>query len=383
MSAKSNKKNRLERYVYKKLTEELVYSSDNRHHILNENEQKQLKEIKRKTFLKAGLTGALAIILLYTPFYLFPHLFPDTSIWIPLFGKYYDVPIIFLAYSLFLVLIEIGLLVYFNIHAVKNISVACGYPDRRDPHFETDVNALIAVGLERKQKSQEALGIDPFEGLSKFQMFFYSAIYIMKAALTNFLFKLIVRRILGRYALRVVMDFVGVPVYAFWNCWAANRVMNETRVRVMAAPVIKDISVQLFEEQKDNQEFINEMYYILDYIAILKRKFHYNHYLLSISLLNQFDISIDPDHEYDPAFMKRIQEGSELTKQGFSKLLLFGMLIDGTLSKKEEYLVYKMHEKNYFVYTREEAKKWTKDYFNGKGIETLVYGNKGSKQWAE
>ena len=95
----------------------------------------------------------------------------------------------------------------------------------------------------------------------------------MKAALTNFLFKLLVRRVLGRYALRMVMDFAGVPVYAFWNCWAANRVMNETRVRVMAAPVIKDIAKQIYVEQRDNPEFVKELYYILDYIAIVKRKF--------------------------------------------------------------------------------------------------------------
>ena len=90
-------------------------------------------------------------------------------------------------------------------------------------------------------------------------------------------------------------------------------------------------------------------------------------------MLNQFDISIDPEHDFDPDSLKRIREGSELTQQGFSKLLLFGMLIDGSLSKKEEYLIYKMHEDGYFVYDRDDAKKWTKDYFNGRGVEELVY----------
>ena len=161
MSEKTNKKNRLERYVYEKLTEERAYSSDNRHHILNEKEQQDLKKIKYQTFVKAGVTGALAVVVLYFPFYLFPDLFPDTNVWVPLMDKYYAIPIVFFAYSMILVVIEIALLMYFNISAVKGISHACGYPDPRDPHFETDVNALIAVGLERKQKSQEALGIDP------------------------------------------------------------------------------------------------------------------------------------------------------------------------------------------------------------------------------
>lgn len=375
MSEKRKTNKRLEYYVYRQLTQNRNYSSDDRHHILTEEEQDELKKIRISTFWKAGITGGISIVLLYTPYYLYPELFPETKIWLPYFSEYYGVPLVFLAYSLFLVMIEIAVLVYFNIHAVKNIAHACGYPNPNDPHFETDVHALIAVGLERKQKSQEALGINPFEGLSRIEMLLFTTVYMMKAALSNFLFKLLVSRILGRYALRVVIDFAGVPVYAFWNCWAANRVMNETRVRVMAAPIINDLSNQLMEEQKDNPEFINEIYYILDYIAITKRTFHYNHYLLSINMLEKFSISIDPEHEYDPGFLLRIEKGSDRTKRGFSKLILFGMLIDGKLSKKEEYLISKMHKEGYFTFSREQGKRWTEDYFSGRGLEQLVYFN--------
>jgi len=373
--SKPKKKNRLERFVYKELTSEKSYSDSERHHILTKEEQERLKKIKLFTFLKAGSTGALVIIILYVPYYIWPEWFPDTQVWVPLMEEYYAVPLVFLFYSLILVLIEIALLTLYNISAIKNISKACSYPNPKDKHYESDVNSLVAVGLERKQKGQSTLGINPFEGLSKFQVLTYTALNLMKAALTNFLFKLIVRRLLGRYALRIFVDLAGVPVYAFWNSWAANRVMNETRVRVMAAPVTKDLAAEIFEVQKDNQEFKNELYFILDYIAIVKRTFHYNHYLLSISMLEKFSISIDPEHKYDPEFINRIKNGSKLTQSGFSKLLLFGMLIDGKLSKKEEFLIFKMHKQGYFSYGREQSKKWTKDYFSGRGIEELVYGS--------
>ncbi len=367
------KKNRLERYVYKRLTKKGSYSSDDRHHILNEQEQAELKRIRNQTFWKAGLTGAIAILVLYLPKYAWPEWFVDTHVWVPYLDEYYDVPIIFLVYSLVLVIIEIAILTSFNISAVQRIAQTCGYPDPKEPHYESDVNALIAVGLERKQKSQTALGINPFVGLTKLQLLAFTLFNLMKAALTNMLFKLIVRRFLGRYALRILVDLAGVPVYAFWNAWAANRVMNETRVRVMAAPIIKELARELVREQKDNPEFIKELYYILDYIAIVKRTFHYNHYLLSVTMLKEFGQNIDPEHQYDPQFLKRIEESSDLTKSGFSKLMLFGMIIDGSLSKKEEYLIYKMKKGNYFDFTREQAKKWTKDYFEGRGLEELVY----------
>jgi len=374
--SESPQKNRLERYVYSKLTKGKSENESERHHILTEAEQERLKRIKLFTFLKAGSTGALAIIILYVPYYIWPEWFPDTQIWVPLMDTYYAVPIVFLLYSLVLVIIEIALLTLYNISAIKDISNACNYPNPKDKHYEADVNALIAVGLERKQKGQSALGINPFEGLSKFQVLTYTALNLMKAALSNFLFKLIIRRLLGRYALRIFVDLAGVPVYAFWNSWAANRVMNEARVRVMAAPVTKDLATEIFESQKNNQEFHDELYYILDYVAIVKRTFHYNHYLLSISMLEKFSIPIDPEHTYDPEFINRIKNGSKLTQEGFSKLLLFGMLIDGKLSKKEEFLIFKMHKQGYFSYDRDQAKIWTKDYFLGRGIEELIYAEK-------
>ena len=368
----TKKKNRIERYVYKKLTSEKSSRDSERHHMLTFEEQEKLKRIKFFTFLKAGFTGAFAIIILYIPYYVWPEWFPDTQLWIPLMDAYYAVPVVFLLYSLVLVIIEIALLTLYNISAIKEISQACSYPNPNDMNYESEVNSLVAVGLERKQKGQSTLGINPFEGLPKYQVLTYTAFHLMKAALTSFILKLILGKLLGRYALRIFVDLAGIPVYAFWNIWAANGVMNETRIRVMAAPVIKDLSKELFSSQKDNDEFKNELYYILDYIAIIKRTFHYSHYLLSISMLKTFSTPIDPEHSYDPEFINRIKNGSKLTQAGFSKLLLFGMLVDGDLSRKEENLILKMHKNGYFSYTREQSKQWTNDYFSGKGIEELI-----------
>ena len=55
--SKPKKKNRLERYVYKKLTSEKSTTGSERHHILSDQEQERLKRIKLFTFLKAGSTA--------------------------------------------------------------------------------------------------------------------------------------------------------------------------------------------------------------------------------------------------------------------------------------------------------------------------------------
>lgn len=175
------------------------------------------------------------------------------KIWIPYYDKYIDVEISFLVYSLVLVLAEIWFLTYTNIRSVTKIAHACGHPNPSDRNFENNVNALIAVGLEKKQTELKAIGINPYEGLHPYSVFAYQIILKLKATLSGILFKLLVKKMLGRYALRAVIDFAGMPIYAFWNIWGARQVMNEARIRVMAPPLIKRCAEELYLQQKKIQ----------------------------------------------------------------------------------------------------------------------------------
>ena len=191
-------------------------------------------------------------------------------------------------FSVVLVMIEIWYLTYINIKAVSGIAHVCGHPNPTDENYKHNLEALIAVGLERKHKQLESIGINPYEGLNKFGVIIFQFLLRLKATASNMMFRMIMKRALGRYALRFVLDMLGIPVYAAWNIWGCNRVINEARIRVMAPPLIKRCAEILYEDQKDNPEFRKHLYDTLQLISESKRSFHYNHFLFIIKLLNKF-----------------------------------------------------------------------------------------------
>jgi len=362
------KRSFVERYVAKKIKDRHAKNVDENLHLLTDVELKEIKRVKVTSLFLSGLTGALAVLVLYLPLYIFPSWFPDSKVWIPGMNEYYDLPVIFTVYSLILLVIEIAVLTLINAWVVKEIAHACNYPNPEDHHYESDINALIAIGLDRKIKDQEQLGINPYVGLAKWQLMMYTAFNLMKAALTNFVFKLLVKRVLGRFALRIVMDLAGIPVYAFWNAWATNKVVRESKVRVMASPIIKKTVKDLKGSLEGKEDFRRDLYNMLDFIAISKRAFHYNHYLFSLLLLEEFGVEINPQREYDPKFFERISKSNKEVKEGFEKVVALGMIIDGRLSKRERDVVEKLNNSKLIDVTVDELNTMANNFNTGKGI---------------
>jgi hypothetical protein len=370
MAAKKKKKGFWTKLAEKRITQHYNVQEDAELFILSEEEIQTLKDIRKNTFWKAGIAGALGVILLYIPYHYFGDiLFPMNHIWVPVYEDYLDVEVSFLIYSLVLVLLEIWYLTYINVQAVSGIAHVCGHPNPTDENYEHNVNALIAVGLEKKQKELKSIGINPYEGLSKIGVMIFQFLLRLKATASNILFRIIVKKMLGRYALRLVLDMAGIPVYAFWNIWGSRKVMNEARVRVMAPPLIKRCADILYEEQKENPEFVRHIYDTLQLISESKRSFHYNHFLLSISVLNKFEIEIKEEPEYNEKFLKQIPDLSSQSRDGVQKLFVFGIMIDGRLSYREKKAIRYLKERNVLEYPEEQIVQWSQEYFEGKGIE--------------
>ena len=106
----SKKRSFWEKYAHKKIEVNDSFAG-NELHILSEEELAQLKTIRSTTYLKAGIAGALGIILLYVPYHIFGEtLFPSRTITLPYFNIDVQVEIEFLIFTLVLVFIEIGTL---------------------------------------------------------------------------------------------------------------------------------------------------------------------------------------------------------------------------------------------------------------------------------
>jgi len=359
-----------ERYAKRKLSAVTEAQEESELFLLSENEIDQLRKIRNATYWKAGLAGTLGVVLLYGPYHIFGvALFPETSVWIPVYDDYLSVEIEFLVYSLVLVMMEILYLTYVNVKAVSKIAHACGHPNPSAENFDQNINALIAVGLEKKQDELASIGINPYEGLNPWAVMIFQFLIRLKATVSGIVFKFLIKGILGRYALRAVLDFVGIPVYAFWNIWGARKIMNEARIRVMAPPLIRRYADLIYKDQKDNPEFKEYIYDTLQLISESKRSFHYNHFLLSITLLEKFEVEITEDPPYNHDFLDEIPELSAQTRKGVQQLFVFGTMIDGRLTYREKKAIRYLIERRVLTYSENEINQWVNDYFDGKGIE--------------
>lgn len=366
----AKKKSFWERYALKQLSVQEQTVLEDELYILSTKELTALKKIRINTFIKAGLAGVLGVALLYIPYHVFGEsLFPKRTFFIPWIELDIELEIEFLVYSLVLVLVEIYYLTYVNIHAVSAIAKACGCPSKSDPYLKENVDSLVNVGLEKKQKDLKKLGINPYDGLSKVGVWIFQTLVKLKAAVSGFLWKLIVKKLLGRYALRMLVDLLGAPLYAAWNIYASRKVMNEARVRVMAPPLINKFTTLLHREFGNNPEFKGIIYDAMQAISTTKRSFHYNHFLLASSLLQKFEIEILEKPKLNSNFLKDIDELSQEIQNSVAKLILFGIIIDGGLTTIEKRSINRLKSEGVLNYSMDEINEWSKDFFDGKGLD--------------
>ena len=57
------------------------------------------------------------------------------------------------------------------------------------------------------------------------------------------------------------------------------------------------------------------------------------------------------------------------TQESIAQLLTFGIMLDGALSRREKKSLIELNEQGVLPYTIDEVKKWSNDYFAGRGLE--------------
>lgn len=337
-------------------------------HIINENERKAIRVISTKAMLLAGLYGASGVALFYIPQYVNPVFFAQFVTNIKLAGFEFQMNFFTLSYSLFLIVLEIFLLTRLNIWAVASTANACGFPDKRDMHFNMHLDQLLNVGMEAKNKETLKFGIDPFEGVPKFYIFMFTVWNMIKATLTNFLVKLVVVKLFARAQLREYADLVGIPVFALWNAFASYRIIRNAKIYIMAPGVIRQV-VDRMNHLREDKDFKQNIFDAMQYIVSVKRSFHHNHYLLVRKLIDTFSLQDFKDGETDrTAFLGKIKNSPPEIKMAYSKLIVLGVFIDGKISLREKQALKKLYADGVISINPAQARKWCRQFIKGKGL---------------
>lgn len=364
MDTKKSQKGIIEKLAHRYIKDNAAkntYPSDEPH-LLNEMEIKIINRVRIRTLSMAAIIGTLGVLFLYLPQYFFPFLFPVNAI--SLFGTVYNLEIVATVYGIALIWPELWALNYINLKAVKEISIACVYPRPNNQDFDFHVNALTDAGLEKENKGIQKFGLNPYLSIPKALLWAILIVNRLKATLSNMLAKIVIKRILGRYAVRQVTDLAGIPIFAFWNAWASNRVINEAKFRIMAPMALNGV---LRELQNLKADFAPYIFSALQFSVAQKRKYNYAQYYWSNLLYETFKFKEIDNYSFEE-FNKAMKNENAEVQKAISMVIVCSMIIDGNLSLREKIALKDLHKEDWLTYDTDQILNISKSFNRGKGL---------------
>ena len=312
----------------------------------------------------SGMLGALGVVLLYLPHQMYPHFFPWHEVSNPLVGKI-KIKWAFSIYGLVLAFIEIVLLVMLNLVSVSKLAKRYEFPKQDHPDKELHIHTLIDLSLERKPKKLLQMGIDPHQGMRKWAIILFVFVVSLKATISNIFVKLFAERIVGRFFLVEYIDYIGIPIFAAWNIYGTYQVLKSAKLRIVTTEVV-DRFVQEMKARSAAEALPKHLYKeALQFVAYCKRGFDHNHYYLTKKVYDELQISSDKvfcDLEQIKYHMKTL---GPQQKRDLVEVILLGIIIDGTVSRREAHVVRELKRENIITYDLSQVRSMAKNMSQG------------------
>jgi len=341
--------------------------ADEQLHLLNEKEIGHIRQKQRLIMTIAALLSAPGFLIYYLPIYRFPHLFPAIKLAIPLIGAAIRLPWAELLWCVLLTSIELYLLTLLNIFGAHEIAVATGYVTSVTKHERAE--SILQIGLEKKATEVSRYGIDPFQDLDKRLIFLFNAVLRLKGWFANQVIRFLVRLLLGRYAVRALLDFAGMPIYMAINAFSVHTVMREARVVIMGQTLVTLMISRLPQRELSAAE--KELLYdTLQYIAVCKRDFHQNHYLLTKALLEFFHVPSQKYHRLPDDYAEKLRQAPAAVAALCQLIILLGFILDGRISWRERLRIRQMNHFGVLKESYADLKHYVRDFLNGAGVDS-------------
>lgn len=341
--------------------------ADGQLHSLSGREIEYIRKRQRQAAAIAALLSVIGFLSYYLPVYRFPHLFPSVKLAVPLIGAEIGLPWAELLWCVTLTSIELYLLTLLNIFGAHEIALATGFitgvtkPEKAD--------TVLQIGLEKKTTEVNRYGIDPFQGLDKRLLFLFNVILRLKGWFANKALRFLIRLLLGRYAVRALLDFAGMPIYMAINAYSVHVVMREARVIIMGRTLI-DLLIARLPGRELSAAEKELLYDTLQYIAICKRDFHHNHYLLTKALLEFFHIPREKYHRLPDDYAERLKQAPAAPAALCQLIILLGLILDGRISWRERLRLRQMNRLGVLKESHAELKRYAHNFLGGAGVDS-------------
>ena len=218
-----------------------------------------------------------------------------------------------------------------NMHATKN--------ELTDESVFSVKHILARTAMEIPDPELKILGIDPFERVSKKDLFILSLLYKGKIIVTNFILKYTLKFTVGNTLLGVPILYEALPVECFWNSMVIKRVVHEARLRLFGFALAHQIANNVVNDKLLEQ--LSPMaragcIRAIGNAVVMTQNYHPNMMILLIRF--QLVLQISEENKYDdwPMFLDTLKNVSSKERNFLLDLFTISAAFDGKLSRLEE-----------------------------------------------
>jgi hypothetical protein len=198
-------------------------------------------------------------------------------------------------------------------------------------------------------------------------LFLFNLVLRLKGWLANQAVRYLVRLLLGRYAVRALLDFAGVPLYMAINAYAAHAVLREAKVVLMGPEAIRAL-VKRVPGWTPSQLEQTLVYDTLQYIAVSKRDFHQNHYFLTRDLLELWQVPAETRHPLPADYLEQLRSAPTESRAVCQALILAGFVLDGQLSWRERVRLGRLNRLGIVPERSADVKRQLRRFLSGGGL---------------
>ncbi len=343
-------------------------------HRLDEREQRALLRIQWRLVIESAVLGALSgLVCALAELWADAQLAPDPDAGWKGLAIYWAVVGSVVGLS---ALVEVALLYIRSLDAVQALARTTGtrlFVDEDESLPRSPMSAaLVRAALELPNPPPEDYPIDPLREVARWRAVLIGLLYKAKIGLTSFLLKVLLRRVLGRAALRVWLVFVGVPVTAAWNGIVAFIVIREARLRAIGPSAARRFCDLLDFESGPDSPRAELIWRAVAATVVRTHQMHPNVGAFMAALRE--DIGEPPTEALDDTaiFLERLAKAPEEDRRQALRALGVAAVLDGRVSGDERRLVDEAVEASGLAMPRRALSRLRAHFVSGRALDASL-----------
>ncbi|MBA2778923.1 LBF_2804 family protein [Billgrantia kenyensis] len=272
--------------------------------------------------------------------------------------------------------VEIAFLYWNALRGVATTSRLAGAPMRDGPHARLVLLGLTRVALEFPSPRHRIYGIDPYARMSRWKINAIEIMYRMKVGVSSFLIRVLLRRVLGRVALRGVLPLLMGPLYAAWNAIITWRILVKAREQALGPFAIEGMVRQLRHDPL-SERGQHVMLHTVGAMIMANQDAHPNHVYLLSRLIDAFEWKekrIQVDWPQQRFTLNRLERGE---KHRVLELQLAIAVLAGYPRGKRKRFLEELYEACNIPYPHMKARAWRQRFMDGQPLDGHVYHGHG------